>query len=132
MQQNNISSRLTAYAPYVLGILRIIAALLFLEHGSQKLLAFPAGQMSGMPLFSLMGLAGALEIVGGLLIALGLFARPAAFLLSGEMAVAYWMAHAPKSFFPVNNGGDAAILFCFVFLYIAFAGPGALALRKDT
>ena len=113
----------TVWAPRFLSILRIVAALLFLEHGTQKLLGFPASEMS--PAFlSLSWIAGLLELVGGVLLLLGLFTRPVAFLLSGEMAVAYWLAHAPKSFFPVLNGGDAAILFCFVFLYLVFAGPG--------
>jgi putative oxidoreductase len=79
-------------------------------------------------LFSLLGLAGVLEVVGGILLLLGLFTRPVAFILSGQMAVAYWMAHAPQSFFPALNGGDAAILYCFVFLYLAVAGAGAWSL----
>ncbi|MFT3974190.1 MAG: DoxX family protein [Amaricoccus sp.] len=119
--------QLQAYAPIVLGILRIVTALLFIEHGTAKLLNFPASEMHP-PLFSLFGLAGVLEIAGGVLVLIGLWTRLAAFLLSGQMAIAYWMVHAPQSFFPVNNGGDAAILFCFVFLYFVFAGPGAFAL----
>jgi putative oxidoreductase len=115
---------LEAWAPRMLSTLRIVAALLFIEHGTQKLLGFPAGGMSGVSLASLSGVAGIIEIVGGLLLLVGLFSRAAAFVMSGEMAVAYWMAHAPKSVFPVNNGGEAAILFCLVFLYIVFAGPG--------
>jgi putative oxidoreductase len=118
------TTTLDNWAPRVLSILRIVAALLFIEHGSQKLLGFPAGGMSGVALASLSGIAGLIEIVGGVLLLIGLFSRAAAFIMSGQMAVAYWMAHAPKSAFPVNNGGDAAILFCFVFLYIVFAGPG--------
>jgi putative oxidoreductase len=113
----------TLWAPRVLSILRIVAALLLFEHGSQKLLGFPP--TDNAPAFlSLSWIAGALELVGGALLALGLFTRPVAFVLSGEMAFAYWLAHAPRSFFPVLNGGDAAILYCFVFLYIAFAGGG--------
>ena len=127
---NPLASRLNAYTPYVLGVLRAITALLFIAHGTQKLFNFPAGQMS-VELFSLFGVAGVLELVGGVLILVGLFTRPVAVLLSGQMAVAYWMMHAPMSPFPVNNGGDAAVLFCFVFLYIAFAGPGAFALDKE-
>jgi putative oxidoreductase len=107
----------------MLSVLRIMTGLLFLEHGTQKILHFPAGGNSPA-LASLSGMAGVLELVGGFLIALGLFTRPAAFLLSGQMAVAYFLAHAPRNFFPVNNGGDAAILYCFVFLYLVFAGAG--------
>jgi putative oxidoreductase len=117
--------RLSAYAPQALAVLRIVTALLFIAHGTQKLFGFPPGQMAGVPLLSLFGLAGILETVGGLAILLGAFTRPVAFVLAGEMAVAYWMAHAPRDAFPVNNGGDAPILFCFVFLYLVFAGPGA-------
>jgi putative oxidoreductase len=117
--------RLSAYAPQALAILRIVTALLFIAHGSQKLFGFPPGQMGGVPLMSLFGLAAVLEIVGGLAILLGIFTRPVAFILAGEMAVAYWMVHAPQDFFPVNNGGDGAVLFCFAFLYLVFAGPGA-------
>lgn len=113
------------WAPRVLAVLRIMTALLFFEHGSQKLLGFPPNPNPGPPLFSLLGLQGVLEIVGGILIAIGLFTRPVAFVLSGNMAVAYFMAHAPRGFFPVLNGGDAAILYCFVFLYLFVAGPGA-------
>ncbi|MXP61910.1 DoxX family protein [Roseomonas sp. M0104] len=117
-------------APYALAALRIIAALLFLEHGTQKLLGFPAPPPGGnLPAaFTLAWTAGVLELAGGALLALGLFTRPVAFVLSGQMAVAYFMAHAPRSFFPVLNGGDAAILYCFIFLYLVFAGPGALSL----
>ncbi len=119
---------LSAWAPYGLALLRIIAALLFIEHGTMKLFGFPAGEHPmSIALFSLMGLAGVLETFGGVLILIGLFARPVAFLLSGEMAVAYFTAHAPQSFFPVLNYGEAAILFCFVFLYLVLAGPGALS-----
>lgn len=115
------------WAPRMLSVLRIVAALVFMAHGTQKLLGFPASDFSPA-LFSLMGLAGVLELFGGAALVLGLFTRPVAFVLSGLMAAAYWMAHAPQSFFPVNNGGDAAILYCFVFLYIVFAGPGPWSL----
>jgi putative oxidoreductase len=119
----------TVWAPRVLGALRIVAALIFMAHGTQKLLGFPAPPPSGQPpLLSLFGIGGALKLVGGLLILFGLFTRPVAFLLAGEMAVAYWMFHAPKSFYPILNGGDAAILYCFVFLYLAAAGPGSWSL----
>jgi putative oxidoreductase len=109
----------------VLAVLRIVTALLFIEHGTQKLFGFPAGGDTQPPLLSLDGLAGVLELGGGILILIGLLTRPVAFVLSGFMAVAYFMGHAPKSFFPVINGGDDAILYCFVFLYLVFAGPGA-------
>ncbi|TAV48833.1 DoxX family protein [Rhizobium leguminosarum] len=118
--------RLSAYRPYGLAALRIITALLFIEHGTMKLFAFPAAQMAG-PLPPLMLFAALLELIGGVLILVGLLTRPVAFLLAGEMAVAYFMAHAPNSFFPAVNQGDAAILFCFVFLYLFFSGPGAFA-----
>jgi putative oxidoreductase len=123
-------SSLSRFAPYALAMLRIVAALLFIEHGTQKLFGFPMrpGGGAAPQLFSLMGLAGILELVGGALVLIGLFTRPVAFVLSGQMAVAYWMAHGPRSFFPVLNGGDAAILFCFIFLYIAIVGAGAWAL----
>jgi len=113
----------------MLAILRIVSGLLFLEHGLQKFASFPPGPMAGMGLqFNSMGAyAGIIELVCGLLIAIGLFTRAAAFLASGTMAVAYWYAHAPNNFFPVNNGGDAAILYCFVFLYLVFAGAGPLS-----
>ncbi|TGV62467.1 DoxX family protein, partial [Mesorhizobium sp. M2D.F.Ca.ET.160.01.1.1] len=98
------------------------------EHGTQKLFNFPArnhaaAAMSGLPLA-----AGILEFAGGVLLALGLFTRPVAFLLAGEMAIAYFMAHYPRDFFPINNSGDSAISFCFIFLYLVFAGVGAFAL----
>lgn len=118
---------LNAWAPRFLSVLRIVTALLFIEHGTIKLFGFPGGG-GGTALFSLMGLAGVLEVFGGLAVLVGFFTRPVAFVLSGLMAFAYFMAHAPKSFFPVLNGGDAAILFCFIFLYIVFAGPGPWSL----
>ena len=115
------------WAPRMLSVLRIVAGLLLFAHGTQKLLGFPASEFS--PEFmSLPWIAGALELVGGPLLILGLFTRPVAFVLSGQMAVAYWMAHAPQSPFPVLNGGDSAILYCFVFLYLVFAGPGPWSL----
>lgn len=117
----------TVWAPRVLSILRIVAALIFFEHGTQKLLGFPPAD-SETAFLSLSWVAGAFELVGGLFLILGLFTRPVAFILSGMMAVAYWLVHAPQSFFPVQNGGNAAILYCFVFLYLAFAGGGPWSL----
>jgi len=113
-------------AGILLSVLRIVAGLIFLEHGTQKFLGFPPGPAAGtgLALDNLGAYAGLFEIGCGLLIAIGLFTRPAAFLASGVMAVAYWYAHFPRDFFPVNNMGDAAILYCFVFLYLAAAGPG--------
>jgi len=118
----DLTTTTTHWAPRMLSILRIVSALLFLEHGTQKILGFPPG--SSPPLASIYGVAGLLELIGGALLIVGLFSRPVAFILSGQMAVAYFYSHATKGFFPALNGGDAAILFCFVFLYIAFAGPG--------
>jgi putative oxidoreductase len=115
------------YAPAMLSILRIVVALLFLEHGLSRLFGFPS-PLPTPALFSLYWFAGAIELVGGALLALGLFTRTAAFIMSGEMAVAYFLSHAPASFFPILNRGDGAILFCFVFLYIAFAGAGPWSL----
>lgn len=110
----------------LLSVLRVITGLLFLAHGTAKLFQWPLVEYfkDGVPLFSLMGLAGTLEIAGGLLIIAGLFTRISAFVLSGMMAVAYFMAHAPQGFHPINNGGELAIMYCFVFLYLAAAGPG--------
>ncbi len=121
-----MAPRPSQFAPYARSLLRIVAGLLFLEHGTQKFLSFPAGQYagSGLALNNMGAYAGIFELACGLLIAIGLFTRPAAFLASGVMAVAYWYAHAPQGLFPVNNMGDAAILYCFVFLYLAAAGPG--------
>jgi len=113
------------WSPWLLGILRIVAAVLFVEHGTSKLFGFPPFPMGEVQLFSLLGLAGILEFVGGALLLIGFFTRPAAFILAGEMAIGYFMAHAPRDIFPANNGGDAAILFCFLFLYLSAAGPGA-------
>lgn len=126
--------RLSAYSPYGLAALRIMTALLFMQHGTQKLLGFPvaadAAAAGGGSLPPLMLLAGILELGGGLLILIGLFTRPVAFILSGMMAVAYFMAHASNSFYPVLNQGELAVLYCFVFLYFFFAGPGALSVDK--
>jgi putative oxidoreductase len=119
------------WSQWMLSILRIVSALLFMQHGAQKLFGFLAPvQAPSPPLFSLMGVAGALEFFGGLLLVLGLFTRPVAFLLSGEMAVAYFMVHAPKGFWPIQNKGDLAVLWCFVFLYMVVAGGGTWSLDR--
>jgi putative oxidoreductase len=113
------------WAPRLLSVLRIVTAFLFIMHGTAKLFHVPHQAMfDNLQLNSLMGLQGVLEAGGGLLLLIGLFSRPVAFLLSGDMAVAYFMAHWPKSWLPILNGGDLAVLFCFVFLYLSAAGPG--------
>jgi putative oxidoreductase len=129
----SIQASLTRWEPYAHGILRIVTGLLFLEHGLQKFLSFPPGERagSGLMLNNPGAYGGIIELVAGLLIAIGLFTRSAAFVAAGEMAVAYWTVHAPQNFFPVNNMGDAAILYCFVFLYFIFAGPGALSIDRS-
>jgi putative oxidoreductase len=118
-------------APIILSVLRIMAGLLLLQHGTGKLLGFPAGlpSLDKMPT-GLLYFTGTLELIGGVLITIGLFTRPVAFILSGFMAAAYFMAHFPHGFFPVLNFGELAVLYCFVFLYIAAAGPGAWAVDK--
>ena len=122
-------SKLALWSPRMLSILRIVTALLFIEHATMKFFAFPAAMPGpGGPLPAIIVVAGAIELVGGILIALGLFTRPAAFLASGTMAAAYFMAHAPQSFWPVLNQGESAIMFCFIFLYLVFAGPGSWSL----
>ena len=119
------------WSPHALAVLRIVAGLLFLAHGVVKLFGFPEGAQPGqVEIASLFGVGGVIELVAGGLLVLGLFTRPAAFVAAGEMAVAYWMFHAPDSPYPAVNGGDAAILYCFVFLYIFAAGPGALSLDR--
>jgi putative oxidoreductase len=130
---STLSDTLSAHSPKALAALRIATGLVFLAHGTAKFFAFPHVPMfDGLQVFSLMGLAGALEVIGSLLLIVGLWVRPTAFVLSGFMAVAYFMAHAPKSVFPILNGGDSAIQFSFVFLYLAFAGAGAWSLDEKT
>jgi putative oxidoreductase len=119
---------LDAWAPRVLSVLRVVTGLLYLEHGTQKFFGFPPRIGAAPALMSLLGLEGCLELVGGVLIILGLFTQPVAFVLSGDMAFAYFLAHLPRDFFPVRNGGEAAISFCFIFLYLAAAGGGAWSL----
>lgn len=120
----SIGNRFSLWAPQLLSVLRIITAFLFMEHGGMKLFGYPA-PMGDIPLFSLIGFAGLLEVFGGFLILVGLFTRPVAFVLSGEMAFAYFMAHAPHGFWPVLNHGEAAVFYCFVYLYMAAAGGGS-------
>ncbi|WP_119304790.1 DoxX family protein [Dongia deserti] len=119
-----IAETATEWAPRVRSILRIMTGLLFLQHGTSKYLGFPQSQMTGVDPTSLGGIAGMFELVGGTLIVIGLFTRPVAFVLSGLMAAAYWIAHAPSGFFPLLNEGELAALYCFVFLYFAFIGAG--------
>jgi putative oxidoreductase len=119
------------WAPRLLSVLRIVAASVFITHGTQKLFGFPVLEPKPtVELFSMFGFAGVLETVGGLLLLLGLFTRPVAFLLSGEMAVAYFMTHIPRSFWPILNNGEHTVLFCFLFLYLATAGGGEWALDR--
>jgi len=125
----DLSDRLVPWSPRVLSILRIAAALLFVEHGTMKLLDYPpSGEYDDLALMSVVGVTGILELFGGALLLVGLFTRPVAFILSGLMAFAYFLAHAPDGFFPILNDGELAALYCFVFFYLAFAGGGAWSL----
>lgn len=130
----NFDAIAAVWSPRLLSVLRIMSGLLFLQHGTAKHLKFPVVPMfAKLEPVSMLGAAGAIEIVGSLLLILGLFTRTTAFVLSGFMAVAYFMAHATRGFYPILNGGELAILYCFVFLFIAAAGPGPWsydALRK--
>ena len=122
---------LDKYASLILGLTRIVVGLLFLEHGTAKLLHYPVVPMfAERPLPPMTLASGTIELVGGALIALGFFSRLAAFVCSGMMAVAYFMVHFPQGFFPILNGGELAIVYCFLFLYLAAAGPGGLALNR--
>lgn len=114
----------------LLSILRILTAFLFMAHGTQKLFGVPGLEKTPVELFSLMGLAGVLEFFGGMFVLIGLFTRPVAFILSGHMAVAYFMAHAPKGFWPILNQGELAVLYCFVFLYLSAAGGGSWSVDR--
>ena len=119
---------LEKWMPQMLSILRIVTGLLFMEHGLQKFFGFPA---AGPELNTLLWTQDAIELIGGLLLLLGIFTRLVAFIMAGDMAVAYFMAHFPKSLFPVANGGDAAILYCFVFLFLFVAGGGAWSVDQS-
>jgi len=122
-----IASSLSRLGPYVLSIVRIVVALMFFEHGLSRLFGFPS-PMPTPALFTMYWFAGAIEFVGGAMLLFGLATRAVAFIMSGEMAFAYFISHAPQSFFPILNRGDAAILYCFIFFYIAFAGGGVWSL----
>ena len=115
---------LSTWSPRILSVMRIVTGLLFMQHGGQKLLGFPAPARSEFDFFSMSGVAGSLELFGGMLIIIGLFTRPTSFVLSGLMAFAYFIAHAPQSFWPILNGGELAAMYCFVFLYLSIAGAG--------
>jgi putative oxidoreductase len=121
---------LKPYADHLQSILRIMSGLLFLQHGTTKYLSIPVTKMSGAAPMTMSGAAGIIELVGGILLVIGLFTRPVAFILSGTMAVAYFYAHFPRGFYPILNGGELAALYCFVFLYIAAAGGGAWSLDR--
>lgn len=121
---------LKPYSPFLLSALRIMSGLLLLQHGTTKYLSFPETQMSGASPASMSGAAGLIELVGGVLIVAGLFTRPVSFIVSGMLAVAYFYAHAGRDFFPILNGGELAALYCFVFLYLAAAGPGPLSVDR--
>ena len=121
---------LKPYSAQLLSVLRVMSGLLFLQHGTTKYLSFPASRMSGVDPVSMGGAAGLIELIAGVLLVVGLFTRPAAFICSGTMAVAYFYAHSPKGFFPLLNGGELAALYCFVFLYLAAAGGGAWSVDR--
>jgi putative oxidoreductase len=127
---SDISAFWSKRSAVLLSILRIVAAFLFMQHGMQKLLGFPGAGDRKVELMSLMGFAGCLELIGGGLLLLGLFTRPLAFVLAGEMAFAYFIAHAPQSFWPILNHGEDAVLYCFVFLYLSAAGGGPWSLDR--
>ena len=126
---NNGRMTLQAWSPRILSVLRVVAGLLFVQHGSAKLLHVPYQAMfAHLQLMSLLGVQGVIELVGGSLLTIGLLSRPVAFILSGDMAVAFFIAHFPRGWLPILNGGDLAVLFCFTFLYLWVAGPGPWSL----
>ena len=130
MAESSLVAKWISWAPQLLSVLRIVSAFIFIPSGTIKLFTFPAGIPDGgtVPLMSQMGIGALIEIVGGALLLVGLFTRPVAFILSGEMAVAYFQFHSPQSFWPTINQGIPAALFCFIFLYISSAGPGPWSL----
>lgn len=123
-----MSQILTSWSPRILSVLRIMTALLFMQHGLQKIVGWPPSEWDQPEIMSLLGVAGLLELIGGALLVIGLFTRPTAFVLSGFMAVAYFLVHASQNFMPILNGGELPILYCFVFLYLVFAGAGSWSL----
>lgn len=126
-----MTQSLDAYRQHALAVFRIVVGLVFMQHGTEKVFGFPAPADGAQPpLLSLIGVGGLIEVIGGVLIVVGLFTRPTAFVLCGQMAVAYWFFHAPNGAFPIQNGGDGAILFCFSFLLLIFFGPGSLSIDK--
>ena len=137
-RDSNMSNKdifFASWTPRLLGVLRIITGFLFIAHGTQKLVNYPASDHGAVPLLSFMGFTGSLELFGGMLILVGLFTRPTAFVLSGAMAVAYFIAHAPGGFLPIVNKGELAVIYCFVFLFLSVAGGGSFSvdsvLRKS-
>jgi putative oxidoreductase len=128
--ERSVMDFLRPYASQLLALLRIMAGLLLLQHGTTKYLNFPVGPMNNASPLTMSGFAGLLELAGGVLLVIGLFTRPAAFVLAGMTAVAYFYAHAPKGFFPILNTGELAVLYCFVFLYLAAAGGGGWSLDR--
>ena len=127
---SDVSAFWSKWSPVLLSVLRIVTAFLYMQHGGMKLLGFPGAGDHKVELMSLMGLAGCLELIGGGFILIGLFTRPVAFILAGEMAFAYFMVHAPQGFWPLLNQGESAVLFCFVFLYLSAAGGGPWSLDR--
>jgi putative oxidoreductase len=123
--------RVSKYLPETLSIVRIVVGLLFLEHGSAKLLGFPMTPSPQPAMLTLLWAQGVIELVGGALMVVGFLTRPVAFILAGDMAVAYFMAHFPKNVLPILNGGDAAILYCFIFLLFFVAGPGRWSVDRN-
>ena len=131
MSDRKLAVLWAAWSPYLLSLVRIVAVFVFIQHGTEKILAWPAAVMPGggtAALSTLPGVAGMIEMIGGAFLLVGLFTRPVAFILSGEMAVAYFYGHAPRGFWPTLNLGELAVLYCFLFLYISAAGPGPLSL----
>ena len=123
-------SFLAKFSPLLLSVLRIVTGLILLQHGTSKFLGIPESQMTGVDVTSMFGIAGIFELVGGALLVIGLFTRPAAFILSGMAAAAYFIVHAPQGFYPLLNGGELAMLFCFTLLYLAAAGAGPLSVDR--